>query len=362
MMPFIQGVFAFLVALAVSLGCMNSARAETIPAQPSSDAAYCASVAAGMQASETLGRSFSVCSTSNGCQITCTGGPEGGCPTSCSGGWNYPIQTTYSCPSGYTMLGSGSSATCYKADTPTVNCPSAGTSSGDIEWSGSSDGGISVGGCGVTCQASVQAGSSGGGSGCKYTGAAAETGAASGVKSPSDAPVAPTPASCMQSGSGYITSSSGSTSCIDAKDSPVPLTATTTTKTATGTRTDTVVCQGGECTVTRTDTPTSGTPESTTEGKSAFCEANPNAAICKGDDYGTPSDEASLSTTTRGFEALPSVTIASNNSCPSNINLPHGAVFKFDPICDAMGWLKPVVLAMAFLSAGLIVVGGIKGD
>jgi hypothetical protein len=340
---------AILAAMAYTVAA--PVHAETIPAQLQSSAEACGAVVSAYNASEQNGRVFSMC-TANPCKLTCSGGAPGSCPTDGSCPWTVTVTPQYVCPAGYTMQGSGSTATCYKSD-----CQS-GQSVGTLEWSGSSDTPVSLNGCRVDCSTSVSMGGEAAGTGCKLTGQDAQPSdlaASSGDTGSGGNPPAPSPGSCLAAGSGYITSSSGVTSCVDPADSPDTYKQVTKTDTPNGPRTETVECQGGECTVTRTDN--EGTQSGT---KSTFCEENPNASVCK--DYGTPTDDVGLQGVSIGVENLPSVSINSNNSCPADMALPHGLSLSWEPICDGMSMFRPIVIAMALLSAALIVVGSVRGE
>lgn len=297
-----------------------------------------------------------------------------------------------SCPSGYTVQG----IYCFKADPPPVDCPAAGTVA-NISGSGTVNGGACLAGTCASVNGCAVGECSGGGSGgegstaswymkgCKYTGGAAtgEVPEAQSYTPPTNGGSGPggtlAPADCLAKSQGYITGSSGSVSCVPAADAPNSkiIEKTVTTNTPAGgsptveTQITETTCTGGDCTVTRTD----GDGNETTADKAAFCEANPNAATCKTSEFcekypdaaacaklGEVADTEQLGERSVGMASLPSVTFASNTQCPADVQLPKGAVFKWAPICDAMGWLRPVVLAMAYLAAGLMVAGALRTE
>ena len=102
------------------------------------------------------------------------------------------------------------------------------------------------------------------------------------------------------------------------------------------------------------------TPEpSTPNEQSKFCVENPDALACWKD--GEP-ESAELEKVTAGTSITP-VNIGGAGSCPANKTVNYmGAnlVLSFSPICTAAGWIRPIVLALAWLSAGFILIGAFK--
>lgn len=172
-------------------------------------------------------------------------------------------------------------------------------------------------------------------------------------------------------------------------------TKTTTTPTSTTTTTTETTCTGGSCNTTTTNTYTwggsgaNGTgPGSTTvpgtgpntgggtageqTGQVGFCEENPNSPMCKPSTDECErfpsrvgcSELGTLADVQPSSKAVPfSITPAAvpmNASCPASVSLPYGATFSWQPICDGLGWIRPVILALASLGAALIVVGGFQ--
>lgn len=150
---------------------------------------------------------------------------------------------------------------------------------------------------------------------------------------------------------------------------------TSTSGVGTGTK-KTTTCTGDTCT-TKTETTTTITnPDGTTStsvgvttetsDKGTYCEKNPKSQACTGEasgddiDFGNVPEEGALTEQSRGVQSVTVIDLPSNASCPSDIRLPVGSL-SWGPICDAASWLKPLILAFAWLSAGLIVIGG-KGD
>lgn len=292
-----------------------------------------------------------------------------------------------SCPAGQTRRSDGKCG---------VNCPAAGTPSSGLGanyWSiaGSSASAclsstLSFGGCGMTCSG----GSAGGGvvlcSSCKFTGT---------ESAGSDAPASPlppeekqkpkTPEGCLSSGQGYFTSGNGTTTCIPHTDLPSdkPIETVTAPKNRRIEGPDGVTdekvsdkekCSVDGCVVEREKTVTGpdGVPRTTTEisDKSSFCEQNPNAKLCTGEDdpckenpdriscknLGDAPSEGDISTQDKGpLNITPATTSA--GSCPANVNMPKGLIFEWQPMCQFATGIKPVVLGIAWISAALIVFG-----
>lgn len=146
-------------------------------------------------------------------------------------------------------------------------------------------------------------------------------------------------------------------------------------------------CRGNMCTteeVKKTDDGT-GQPggktelgSSRVEDVSAFCEKNPADPRCKTNDQGqyceehpetagctelgTPEDGPDdVQVKPVGSSAITAVALATNMVCPSAIPLYGSAEFSWEPVCDVADMLRPLVLAIAWVSAGLLVVGSIKG-
>ena len=95
------------------------------------------------------------------------------------------------------------------------------------------------------------------------------------------------------------------------------------------------------------------------EVKPGTCD--PTKETCEDGDLKLPEipAEESLEKTKIGVESITPSYFSESNSCPATIRVPFGEI-SFQPICDVAGWLKPLVLAFAWLAAGLIVVGGFK--
>lgn len=274
-----------------------------------------------------------------------------------------------------------------------------------------------VGGCEVACDTTKTAGVNQiipavvVQSNCRYTGKSYADGVGAEGTGFTPKPDAPKkPGDCTGAGMGYIQSSSGSTTCIASKDSPPDTKPKTTEKkqTTTGTagtdgkpdptkpdyeKKETSSTSSGGTTKT-TETTTKNPDEAgacqsgytkvdgkcvqvkvTEESDGDYCTKNPNASQCKdaGDsckenpdrvgcmDQGEAPDEGAVETKTIGVSSITAVSLASNNGCPSGPTLPKGlGVYNWEPMCDFAGALKPIVLAFAWLAAGLIVLGAIR--
>lgn len=229
---------------------------------------------------------------------------------------------------------------------------------------------------------------------------------------------AKTPEGCLASGQGYVTDSAG-TRCVGGGDTGVT-TKKTETETSTnngqststekstestqgpngtGSETSTATTHNPDGTTTTTTTTTTknadGTVTKTTESVtkdpngnvtdqkktnsnkdgSTFCTENPNSAVCKGFedtckdnperlgcmDAGAVPNEGGLVSAEFGISSLTPVSLAASNICPQGPPLPHGwGYFSFDGICQLATGIRPVVLAMAWLAAGLILMGAFR--
>lgn len=229
---------------------------------------------------------------------------------------------------------------------------------------------------------------------------------------------AKTPEGCLASGQGYVTDSAG-TRCVGGGDTGVTKkntatesstengkntssetktensqgpngtgseTATTTTKNADGTTTTTTTTttKNADGTVTKsTESVTKDEAGNIKDSKSSnsnkdgstFCTENPNSAVCKGFedtckdnperlgcmDAGPVPNEDGLVSSEFGISSLTPVSLAASNICPQGPPLPHGwGYFSFDGICQLATGIRPVVLAMAWLAAGLILMGAFR--
>lgn len=224
---------------------------------------------------------------------------------------------------------------------------------------------------------------------------------------------AKTPEGCMAAGMGYVQSASGTT-CVPSGDTGVVKkesssnttndngqqttesktkettstptggeTKETTTKTnpdgTTTTTTKTTTCkEDGTCTTSTTETTkdangnTVGNKASSNQqSASEFCKANPDSDMCKGasdacKDHpdrlgcmgaGEAIEQPDLSTTEKGITAITPFNISSNAICPADLPLPKGMSFSFQPFCDYASAFRPIILALAWITAGFLAFG-----
>lgn len=101
----------------------------------------------------------------------------------------------------------------------------------------------------------------------------------------------------------------------------------------------------------------------TTNSQDEYCQAHPDSASCS--DLGSPSSSENLSTLNLGVSALTPVTVGSAYSCPSDVSISNsqvsGLTFSWAPICSFAQGLYPIIIAMAWLAAGMIIVGAKQG-
>lgn len=100
-------------------------------------------------------------------------------------------------------------------------------------------------------------------------------------------------------------------------------------------------------------------PEAVPPEQKDFCIEHPEAMACW--ESGEPED-SDVEKVTAGSMISP-VGIGGGGSCPANKTVNYmGAnlVLSFTPICTAAGWINPIVLALAWLSAGYILIGAFK--
>ena len=315
-------------------------------------------------------------------------GPIAGACT--TGYWDAVISAQSACPSGqgYTLSdGVCSRPDCVAPSTRqsdgscSVTCPAAGSTAmlgGAKAWgiAGTSAvciSGISFGGCQIKCTSGASAGTSASCTGCTFTGTAsvgADTAAPLTKALIDDA--TKTPSECLAAGQGYVTTSSG-TVCVASSDSSEAVKTvekTTTTKTEGGVTTTgetTKECVGGNCTTT-TETKDAGgavTGSASTTGPDADvakkeeqqtdCEKNPEAAGCL--ELGSPSEGEAVDESPVGVGSITPVSVGSSGSCPGDVTLPKGQVFSWGPACGFASKLRPILIALAWLSAAFIVLG-----
>lgn len=258
------------------------------------------------------------------------------------------------------------------------------------------------------------------GDACTYNGTSSTNDGATEGTGFKPKPKEPTsPKDCIGSGQGYIQTSSGVT-CVSSGQAPEGQNPVVKTEGAkeTGTpgtdgspdpnapdykKEETTTENKNGTTTEKTTTTTNGTPDGnggttcpdgftlvpnttqctkTTVSKSStsdFCTANPTAKACLGTEEsdeciknpdrigctekGTPGITPEIESEDRGTNVVTPVDLVQINSCPQGMLLPKGlGYYDFQPMCDFATGLKPVILAIAWLSAFFIVLGFSQGD
>lgn len=101
-------------------------------------------------------------------------------------------------------------------------------------------------------------------------------------------------------------------------------------------------------------------PQDTPEPQPDPCEANPGRIGCM--EAGSVSD-SSVPVETKSIALITPVSIGGSGSCPAPLTttfMGQPISFSYDLPCQAAGMLKPLILALAWLSAGIIFIGGVR--
>lgn len=113
-------------------------------------------------------------------------------------------------------------------------------------------------------------------------------------------------------------------------------------------------------TSTQTTVTNNSSSSSTAQAAADMCKANPNAAACK--ELGEAPAAPELPASQVGVTISAQEGWSREGSCPS-----YQASFLGQPVaidftlaCQGLGYIKPVVLAVAWVLAGMILIGGIK--
>ena len=150
--------------------------------------------------------------------------------------------------------------------------------------------------------------------------------------------------------------------------------------TSTSTESSSTTCTGERCTTKTTTTDGAGNEktETTEADKGDFCSKYPKSTVCTGEseqdkyctdnpdslsclETGTPTEEGALSTVDKSLvSSITPVNIASMSGCPADVQLGKGVYMTYSGICQYAEGLRPIVLASAWLIAGLIVLGMAK--
>lgn len=356
--------------------------------------------------------------------------------------WSFnKVWENYTCPNGGTLTGTVCVKTCTPPQEQLPNgqcvdpCPlgydrgpdgqclkncigKAGqpTTNGKYSFSGAVDQ-WAVSGCKVRCKVRVLYAGMGSGSECTYTGASADPNQPEATAQNLDPPPDKTPPDCLGKGQGYITSSTGKTTCVPSGNAPEGQnptkkesdsvkesgTAGTDGKPDPGAgdykKEETTTSSSGGKSTTTTKTTTNSTEDgnglkvcpqgytldgdlctktsSTTEDTGDFCQKNPTHPTCKGDkdtdecvdnpervgcaELREAPPEDGLGGQTIGTSSISVIGVSGSAGCPSGGTMPKGlGSYDFTPMCDFASAMQPIVLAFAFLSAGLIVIGAFR--
>lgn len=88
-----------------------------------------------------------------------------------------------------------------------------------------------------------------------------------------------------------------------------------------------------------------------------FCKANPEVLACAKPELDTP-EEDQTPTKNKDISISPAGGFGSGGSCPSGKTLKAAGIqLSYQPVCDFMSAMRPVVIALAWLGAGLILLG-----
>jgi hypothetical protein len=101
-------------------------------------------------------------------------------------------------------------------------------------------------------------------------------------------------------------------------------------------------------------------PQDTPEPAPDQCEKYPDSLGCL--QMGTV-DDSTLATQEKSIAAITPVSVGGVGSCPAPLTtsfMGQPVSFSYDLPCQAAGMLKPLVLALAWLSAGVIFIGGVR--
>lgn len=176
---------------------------------------------------------------------------------------------------------------------------------------------------------------------------------------PSSVP-GPSSTSTTQTAAGPVTSVTNVTYNMTYNNQTVNVTeTTTTTKTNPDNTTETT-------TETKTPAPTTGeepAPDVPPEQPPEFCELHPESIVCQQMD--TPAEDKG-DPVERTFSITPSGGFGGAGSCPADVGLDflgQPISWSYQPACDFFSGVRPAVVAMAWVAAILIALGGYrKGD
>lgn len=109
----------------------------------------------------------------------------------------------------------------------------------------------------------------------------------------------------------------------------------------------------GQCVASTAAQPVRSTEQCGAPGQPA-CAVNTGAVL------DVPQAEA-LQTANAGPASITPVAIGGPAAqCPADVSLPHGITWSWATICDFASFLRPIVLALAWVMAGVLVLGGVS--
>lgn len=315
------------------------------------------------------------------CRMTCEGQPWGDAAAVASVGCQDPAVTPYQ-EGGSWWCALDLEASCAaQASIALPVGPSTGGGSGFVSGTGAMN--LCSDGCAVRPADSGRNGANWWASGPWYfTGGACAAGVQPDTEPETSDPNSPQ-AECAALGQGWGTVN-GTVVCNGVSESTDTVTERTTTGPAGGTTTETETthCEGGRCTVTTTRTHTgggaaggqpdgtettvrtgddrvqgsgSGTGEGDGESQKKACD-DPTSIEC----LGQPGDQEAVGEATGEDGGSLTPAFQAQGACPSPVALGHGWVVPFDAACDLAGLIRPLVIAFAWLAAGIYVVGGLR--
>lgn len=322
--------------------------------------------------------------------------------------WSGRTVTLYQCPSGQNWTLSGTNCTrpdCEAGETRQPDgtckkqCPASGANTSGVTGTpqggtGTMPGTLCIGGCSYDYGGvAVQVGNEWAAVAGRATGASCSTSAtgSNGTPTTSDPPATPKPqsaADCIGKGQGFGTINgtvvcTGPADATTKKDTKTESVTRPDGSTGTSSTTSTTVCNvAGSCTTTTTTNVSGGgitgsAPNGTTTGTKtqdivSFCQENSTAPQCKTNeqedyckskpdavgckDLGTAPQADPVQTQDKGIGNITQYTTAAG-SCPADVALPHGAAWDFGPVCDLAQSVRPIVIALGWLFAGLMIFG-----
>lgn len=297
---------------------------------------------------------------------------DGSCHIACSAGTHEENGSCVPDPSNCQEL-AGQYAMIGGANAYMINGSSAGCTSG-----------ASFSGCAMSCTGGVSANGKASCTGCSFTGEAA-TGANAQPITSDDTSTQAQESQCLSQGKGFITMNGVTTCTSPSSDNPVASTNNTTSTTTNSSGTNTTITSttstnygnGSTTSTTSTTTGTGGTSTTNTTGTGTgtgsgtsgntqdivvdlteICDGHDDQMICTS--VGTSPSAMDVTQSTVGVSDISIAPMGSSGSCPAPIALPLGMEFSLQALCDFATSIRPLFLAIAWLTAGMIVVGGFR--